>query len=212
MDKQKIDIFWKKRTAVSDPRIATHYKHDDCLRFDIALVKKFSQPYSHVLDLGSGTCAISNIILDDVGSITAVEKQKEFFRFCRNSPKLKRISCDILDFHDEESYDLVLLFGVSNFITYDESVLLYERVAKLLLKKSGVFIAKHACGVNEEVIIDTFSETVGDTYHARYPYFQSEEKLLKRFFKKVEVIDIYPKRLNPWNNTHYYAFICTDPF
>ena len=42
-----------------------------------------------------------------------------------------------------------------------------------------------------------------------YKKVEKDEELLKEFFQKVTIKDIYPKRLNPWPNTHFYAFIAS---
>jgi methylase of polypeptide subunit release factors len=74
LDKHKVEQFWKKRTEIKDPRIATHYKHDDTLKFDLELIFKHIHPYSDVLDLGCGTGAIVNELEPHVSKITAVDK------------------------------------------------------------------------------------------------------------------------------------------
>jgi len=38
---------------------------------------------------------------------------------------------------------------------------------------------------------------------------EKEKKLLKEIdFKIKQVVDIYPKEYNRWDNTHFYAIVC----
>lgn len=206
LDKEKIDNFWQRRAALSDPRIATHFKHDTALEFDIALVRKFLLTQAHVLDLGCGTGAIAKSIAAECAYIRAVDKVSQFLDYCSVHKNISVLEADIASYHDEHKYDLVLIFGVMNYLTEIESKAVYRNCYDML-KPGGVLIVKHACGINEDVFIDKFSTEIDDWYHAIYRHYKTERQLLNQVFTQLEMIDIYPPELNKWPNTHYYAFI-----
>lgn len=207
MDRKKIDRFWQERTKIKDPRIATHFKHDDTYVYDLRLIKKLIKHGAEVLDLACGTCYISNQLVDKVKYIKAVDKFPEFLKHCKKTPRLETVACDILTFTDSKKYDLILLIGIMLFFDDQDSATIYKKCHKLL-KKNGAMLVRHQCGVKQDIVVNKYSPTVGGHYYARYKHLDKEVQMLKKIFKKVSVVDILPKRLNPWPDTHHYAFIC----
>lgn len=202
---KKIDNFWKRRAKIKDPRISTHFKQDDTHVFDLKLIRKFCKPTSHMLDLACGTCYLSNELINEVAYIKAVDKYGEFLTHCKTVPNLETVTKDILDFDDTKKYDIILLFGIVMYFNEIDTRAIYRKCKKLL-KKGGIVIVKHQCGVLKDVVVDSYSPVIKDTYHAVYKHVEKDKKLLEEFFD-FEVINIYPPRLNPWPNTHFYAFI-----
>ena len=207
LDKTKIDAFWKSRTEIDNPRIATHYKQDDTHEYDLVLIRKYLKPTTHLLDMGCGTCFLSNQLIGDVAHIVAVDKYKEFLQHAVSSPKIETIASDLLNYSDDRKYDVIIMFGVANFFNDAELMKLYSFCASHL-SDEGVFIVKHTCGIQEDVVIDNYSEQIGQHYHAIYRLDSREQKMLESVFSDVCKVDIYPERLNPWPNTHFYAFVC----
>lgn len=206
MDKAKINDFWSARTTVPDPRLATNYRNDGRLEFDVALVRKYLTRSSHILDLGAGTCTLSERLLTDDRKIDAVEKFPGFLDKAIQHPGLSKISCDIADFVPDKKYDAILIFGVINFLTREEERLVYERCGAALNNR-GVLIVKNQCGVDAEKVVDSYSEELAATYHARYPAVFEQKSMLSEYFN-VEIVDIYPPVMNRWDDTHFYAFVC----
>jgi cyclopropane fatty-acyl-phospholipid synthase-like methyltransferase len=207
IDKDYIDSFWRSRAAHPDPRIATHYKHDEALDHDLKFIRDFVTSDSTVLDLGCGACAILNVLADECQYIVGVEKASGLIRHCRRDlpSKTQYVVSDILEYQPDRLFDVVIIFGVVNFITAAESVVLYARIFSML-KAGGRLIVKHACGVHEEVVVDTHSEVIGSRYNARYPKLEDEVQRLRTNYD-VKVVDIYPPAINKWENTHFYAFV-----
>lgn len=207
MDKGKIDSFWITRTKIEDPRIATNYRDDGRLAYDIALVEKHLPESAKILDLGAGTCTLSRHFLGSCKGIVAVDKFDAFLEKAPDHPKLRKICADVADFSVDETFDLILLFGVANFLSSDEERQLYRSCAKML-REGGVLIVKNQCGVRNDVIVDSYSEELDAHYYANYPSVDRQrERLLECF--EVEMLDIYPAELNRWENTHFYAFVCS---
>ncbi|WP_077619682.1 class I SAM-dependent methyltransferase [Bacillus sinesaloumensis] len=206
LDKEKIDSFFERRTEISNPNIATHYKEDDTIQFDIALIDKYIDSSSTVLDLGCGPGRITNLLEPKVFYIKAVDKQKAFLEYCTNSPKVETVESELTEFNDDSKYNVILLFGIMNYFDDEDVKKIYKNCFSML-KNNGVIIVKHASGINKDVIVDKYSEQIGDWYHAIYRHVVRDDKLLRQSGFEPNIIDIYPERLNPWENTHYYAFV-----
>lgn len=207
IDKAKMDAFWSARTTIADPRIATNYRDDGRLGFDLELARRFCRPGARVLDLGAGTCTLSAPLLDEVDRVVAVDKFVGFLEMAPEHPRLETVAADVAGFTMDATFDLILLFGVANFLTVAEETDLYRECATMLAP-NGVFVAKNQCGVDKEVVVDRYSEELGAHYHARYPARDEQLQRLEEFFA-VDVIDIYPPEINRWADTHFYAFVCT---
>lgn len=207
MDKRKVDDFWSARTRIEDPRIATNYRIDDRLALDIALVSKYVEDDCRILDLGAGTCTLACSFLDRSGVVVAVDKYREFLDNAPAHPKLQRVCSDIVDFTSAEKFDVILLFGVVNFLSPEEEARVYRRCAEMV-SPGGYVLVKNQCGLAADVVVDTYSDELSSHYHARYPSVESQTGRLRELFD-VSVEDIYPPALNRWENTHFFAFICS---
>ena len=69
-------------------------------------------------------------------------------------------------------------------------------------------IIKNQFGLHKDVTIDGFSEELQENYFAQYRFIDKEVRLLHDAgFGNVEIVDIYPKECNRWDNTHFYALV-----
>ncbi len=207
LDKAKIDEFWKGRTQIPDPRLATNYRDDGRLQLDFNLVKTHLHSDSKVLDLGAGSCTLSALVEPHVASVLAVEKYPDFLKHAPKSEKFATVCADVTEFRTLQKFDLILLFGVVNFLSMDDENRLYERCAQML-ESHGTFIVKNQCGVEGELVVDKHSVELNAHYHARYPAYKSQFEQLSRYFT-VTLVDIYPSEINRWSDTHFFAFVCT---
>ena len=207
MVNQKVDYFFKSRFNVQDRYEAVRYRSNNRIDYDMEFLKAYIEPQSHVLDLGCGTGIIEERLDDLVEHITAVDKYEEFISRTIPSPKVKFIKSDVVEFVNDRKYDLIILFGVAIYLSDMECQKLYENVIAML-DKDGVFIVKNQFGINNQVIVDKYSEELQADYYAVYRYLPEVIKSLERYFN-VTPIDIYPKEMNRWDNTHEYALVCT---
>lgn len=206
IDRKRIDKFWKDRTAIKNPRVATHFKEDDTHVYDLALINKYVKPDSKVLDLACGTCYISNELVGKVSYIKGVDKFGEYLKHCKVSKNFEVEKKDLLKFTDAKKYDLIILIGIMLFFDDKDTGAIYKKCLKLL-NDGGVVIIRQQYGVGRDVVVDKYSETVGSNYFAYYRSLKKEITILSKFFQ-VKTVDIMPKRLNPWPETHHYALIC----
>ncbi|MDA1354059.1 MAG: class I SAM-dependent methyltransferase [bacterium] len=205
--RKKFDSFWENQAKQQDKYLATHFKKDSTHERDFEFIRKYTSKQSRILDMAAGTCIVTSRLAPTVKHITAVDKFQTFLDEC---PPIHNITCmqgDIQTMPISGHYDIILLFGIMNYFTPEEAGNIYQKYAKHL-NKGGLILIKHQCGVNEDILIDTYSEQLGRNYSAFYRSTETELKLLAPHFNSIETIDIYPPELNRWENTHFYAFVC----
>lgn len=204
-DADRIATFWNGQAAVPGPEAARfHSEHD---RFDLAAISRFCVPGSEVLDLGCGTCVIANALVQQYHyTVHAVDYIPAFLAHAAHHPSLTTEAADIRHYCRVHQYDAVLLLGVITSLEgVDEREEVYRNCAAML-KPEGVLFVKAQFGIEDEVIVDGWSEQLGAHYRAVYPQLQAEVDLLQRFFD-VEVEDPYPSTLNPHQNTHFHYLL-----
>ena len=208
-NKNIFQYYDKLAKKITDPK-ETRNKAKDFSKYDINLMRSLAGKDMNLLDLGSGTGLLINNLIDDFKQITAVEKYPEFSKFITQADNLEIINQDLLalDIPKTERYDVVSLFGVMNYFDGKEAEQLYRKI-KDYIKKEGVLVVKNQFGINEDVIVNGYSEELKADYYSEYRHVEKEKRLLKETgFSNIETIDIYPPEYNRWDNTHFYALVC----
>lgn len=209
-NEKKAQDFWD---AISKKSTKDPTRHGDKLRLsydtEFVLDKIKILEKNHILDLGAGTGQLSIELNKNLNNaeFSLVEKNETF---SNSIPKLSNFiisNNDLIDYNFNNFFDTALLFGVVNSISVESEIELYKKIHQNL--KGGVFIIKHQCGTNADVIFDDYSDAIGANYTARYPFINNQINLLRTFFQ-VEQYDIYPPELNLHSNTHFYAFVCNS--
>jgi trans-aconitate methyltransferase len=201
--------FWLSRTAVEGPRAARfHGEHDP---YDLAAIAEHGgDDVERLLDLGCGTCALTNLIVDRLGwTVHAVDYVEAFLQHALDDPRLTTEVADVRTYRGpDEAYDMVTLLGVITYLEADERRGVYER-AKAMLRPGGVLLVKAQMGVRETVVVDTYSEDLGGHYRANYPALDTEVDVLRQVFgdDAVTVTDPYPPSFSAYDNTHYHHLI-----
>lgn len=180
----------------------------DFSKFDVELVQRFSGSEKSLLDLGAGTGLLVNPLKQSFSSIVAVEKYGQFAEKIQSDGSLAVEIADLLCFSTEELFDVVTLFGVMNFFSDKEAELLYSRISGWLRPK-GLLIVKNQMGVEEDVIVDGFSEELGMTYSSKYRSSHSETRLIEGSYglRVKHEFDPYPDEFNRWPNTRFKALV-----
>ena len=114
------------------------------------------------------------------------------------------------DFDTNKKFDLVLLFGVMQFFNEQESKQIYTKCKKFLQKERGKskLLIKQQFGLKEDVFVE-YSNELKQRYFSTYRHIDKEIELLKNAgFKTISKFDIYDKKANRWENTHFYALVC----
>lgn len=208
MNNQKALKYWKNlsKTSITQEsvkvnKINNHYEED------ANFILKFADKNTKVLDLAAGSGGALNLYYDKVQSVLAVEKFKEFSDLIVRADNVKIINEDIKDFDTNEKFNLVLLFGVMQFFSEQESKELYAKCKKIS-NGGGNLIIKQQFGLKEDVIVE-YSSELKQEYFSTYRHIDKEIELLKSVgFKKISQFDIYDKNANRWDNTHFFALVC----
>ena len=200
--------YWEKLASrITDPK-QTRNKRDDYSDLEIDFLKPYLKPDTSVLDLGSGSGLVVNKLVKLVGHITAVEKFQNFSQFIEHSDKLELINADIVGFRLHRQFDLVLATGVIQCIERRFIADIYKNVFNMT-KAGAHFIAHIHCGLEQDVIVDRFSEELNTDYYAEYRKHEWEkQQMLEAGFRSVEIHDIFPDWLNKWSNTRHFLFVC----
>ena len=206
-NKNAISYYDKLAKKITKPD-ETRNKAKDFSKYDIDFIKRFSGADKSLLDLGSGTGLLVNHLTSHFKEIVAVEKYSEFSKFITNTPNIKVVNSDIIEFETDRCFDLISLFGVMNYFNKEEAICIYKQTISSLEDK-GKLIVKNQMGIDNDIVIDGFSEELQTDYYSEYRHVDKEIALLKSIgFRNIELVDIYPEVYNRWDNTHFYALVC----
>lgn len=203
ISRQNILDFWRKRGEIADVSAARF--HNEHTPYDLMAITTLLSPGDVVLDLGCGTCAVPNALVDELDiSVRAVDVVPTFLDFARKTQRLEVEVADILNYRTTNHYDLILLLGVINsFPLVKEREILYEN-CRSMLDETGTLFIKSQFGKTETVFVNKYSEDLKADYMAVYPHIESEIRLLEKHFKIEAVADPYPAILNPHATTHFH--------
>jgi len=200
---EKIFEYYDKLSQNATTPLVVRNKAKDSTEYDVEFLKKYADKNQTLLDLGSGTGLTINNLKNDFKNIIAVEKYKEFYKFIDKDIQI--IEQNILDFNFDIEFDIISIFGVLPYFSYEEAKQLYTNIYNSF---SGKIIVKNQFGVSEDVTVDGYSEELDTYYFSQYRHLDKEIKLLESIgFKIEEVVDIYPNKYNRWENTHFYALV-----
>lgn len=194
--KNKIKDFWDKRSKT--PNLLWRNMVDVKLNSIKPYLKKDMQ----ILDIGCGDCKLTNAIAKYVESVTAIDYIDKPIEI---DHRITYIRKDITKIDLADTYDLILIIGVSIFLTDNEAKDLYSKCHKLL-KRDGILLIQHQCGVQRDIVVE--SEIDDLEYNATYRYHEKEIDILKSVGFVVRTYDPYPDTENKWVNTAFKAFEC----
>lgn len=208
---ENANTYWENLSKrITDPS-ETKNKRPDTSDLEIEFLRPFVKADSQVLDIGSGTGLITNKLLPYVGHIVAVEKFEGFSKHTVEDEKLLLINADLIGFKMRKQFDAVLCTGVAQCFPKQDMIGIYENMFEML-KRGGQLLLRTHCGLEEDVLINKFSEELSTEYFAEYRQKEKELDLLRSIgFVDIEVHDIFPDTLNTWSNTRHFYFICKKP-
>jgi len=200
---EKIFTYYDKLSQNAETPLVVRNKAMDFTEYDIQFLKKHANKNQILLDLGSGTGLTINNLKNDFKNIIAVEKYQGFYKFIDKDIQI--IEQNILDFKFDIEFDIISIFGVLNYFSFEEAKQLYTNIYNSF---SGKVIVKNQFGVDEDVVVDGYSDELNTYYFSQYRHLNKEIELLESIgFTIEEVVDIYPKEYNRWENTHFYALV-----
>ena len=179
----------------------------DYTKLDSEFLLKYISKDSDILDLATGSGLIIKNIMKYARSIVAVEKFTEFSKFIPKGKNVTIINADIVDYIPNNNFDLITMFGISQYFNQKEIIEIYRKYKKYL-KTNGKLIIKNQFGINEDIIIEGYSKELKTEYYSEYRHIKKEIQIINKIgFKNIEIVDIYPPECNRWSNTHFYAII-----
>lgn len=208
---EALDFFQKMSENTNDPKSVKLANASDFSQMDADFILKHCQPSWDLLDLGSGTGLIVNKIYDKVNSITAVEPFESFTKFVVKSSNVKIVNQTFEEFVvEEKKFDCITIFGTMHYFNEKESIDIYKKFYPALVS-GGKIIIKNQFGVEDDVIVEGFSQEQNSNYFAQYRHIEKEVRILSSVgFNDIEVVDIYPPECNRWENTHFFAIVATN--
>jgi 2-polyprenyl-3-methyl-5-hydroxy-6-metoxy-1,4-benzoquinol methylase len=203
-DQDRINDFWAARAERDG--VETARFHPEFTPYDMALITPHLAAGRRVLDLGCGTCVLANeIALHHPVHVHAVDYAPGMLRHALPRPNLTTEASDVLTYASDQPFDVILLFGVINYIVDGEARRsLYARCHRML-KPGGWLILKSQLGRENAVFVDTYSEHLAAHYVATYPAVEDEQDMIARYFD-VTRSEPYPDSFNRYANTRFFAF------
>jgi cyclopropane fatty-acyl-phospholipid synthase-like methyltransferase len=203
INRENILDFWQKRGEITD--ISAARFHSEHTPYDLAAISTLLSPGDALLDLGCGTCAVTNALVDEMDiTARAVDVVPTFLDFARKTPRLEVEVADILNYRSGRFYDVITLLGVINsFPLPKEREILYEN-CRSMLHEAGTFFIKSQFGKSNTVVVNKYSEDLKTDYMAIYPHIEDEIRLLEKHFRVEAIVDPYPATLNPHATTHFH--------
>lgn len=206
-NKQALEYFKNLSKENIDITTTKINKCNDFSSTDANFILKYASKNSTVLDLASGTGITVNKYFDKVKKVIAVEKFNNFSKFIKKAPNIEIYNEDIFEFKPQEKFDIITMFGIMHYLNKKEAKQLYDKY-KNYLNKGGKLLIKQQFAIQEDVIVAGYSEELKQNYYSEYRTITHEKNILKELgYKIIEVIDIYPKKSNRWNNTHFWALV-----
>lgn len=194
----------KNNPGPLDVKVRKINDHSD---LDAAFIKKYINKTTSLLDLASGSGLIINQLNTYVKKIVAVELFSEFSKYIKIADNITIVNCDITQFSINEQFDLITMFGIVQYFNEEEILDIYQKYYNYL-NSNGKIIIKGQFAVNEDVMVEGYSEQLKTTYYSHYRNIKKEISLLnKNNYKNIKVFDIYPSEFNHWGNTHFYAIV-----
>lgn len=194
LNKETVKNFWRARAEYGESR----WTSKELLEFERKYLDTFLPPSPiTILDIGSGSGQVSKSIKRLGDKLIAVDQEVGFEKFFVDQD-MEFIHSDAADFKFEKQAELILLFGVINYLTDQEISDVFNRIASLP-NQDFQFIVKAQFAINKDYEFDKFSSELDFQYSARYLKFESFLDSLQIFNKKLEIIE-YPPTFNKRDN------------
>jgi SAM-dependent methyltransferase len=200
-----IKSFWVARAKSSDRRASRfHAAHT---AFDLNAIEMQLLGPSKILDLGCGGGEVAFALAEAGHNVTAVDFMPGFIAKIPDHPRISKAVSDARTFKAEnQKFDAILMLGlITSFPTLADRELLYRHAFEMI-EGNGVVFVKAQYGVDDEVLIDKWSDDLGMHYTGVYPWRNAEAEILGQWFDVI-LVDPYPSDLNKHSNTHMHYMI-----
>lgn len=197
--------FWREKAKGG----TTRWTGDDMLAFDRSIVGPEVPPKARILDLGSGFGELSTSVTPVDGQLLAVDAEPGMAPGFAGDSRFRFEVGDVAAYRPDETFDVVLLFGVVTHLTPEQEVAVYDTIHNCLADE-GVAIIKNQCSDGASFVVDTVSKELGGRYVGRYPSIEEQSRRLAQQFESVNIVE-YPPNLKMHDNSSHVAFFCRRP-
>jgi 2-polyprenyl-3-methyl-5-hydroxy-6-metoxy-1,4-benzoquinol methylase len=199
-----IENFWEVQSLKANNR----WTNMTFLEFEIQEIRKFlgNSSLERILDLGSGTGALSKRLVNQTCTLDAVDYQENYKECFEGDERFTFFKSDLKFFKSHKLYDLILLFGVLTHLDIQTEELVLNSINEML-SKSGVAIIKLQCADSESFIFNGFSTELNIDYSGRYPSREEQKKRLSKYFSSIVEV-AYPPSMKVHENTSHVMFFC----
>jgi 2-polyprenyl-3-methyl-5-hydroxy-6-metoxy-1,4-benzoquinol methylase len=205
LNKGIIHDFWKARSQASTIR----WTSKELLTFEIDYLNERLKSLNErirILDLGCGHGELSRLITKKGDSLSGVDFIPEFSKSFKETDNHSFTCVNVADFVTDQEFDLVLLMGVVQFLEVEEELRVYDNMSRML-STNGIAVIKSQVGIEDEVLINEYSDALKAEYSSRYPHVTQQSNSILKFLNIIEIIE-YPSRFNHFSNSKHVAFIC----
>lgn len=206
-NKQACEFFAELSKSSTTPYTTKYGPVNDHTRQDADFLLQYLDSNKTLLDLGSGGGLLIEKLWQDVGQIVCVEQFEAFSRHIVKAENISIYNETIQEFATDLRFDVISMFGIMQYFDENEAKSVYVKY-KQFLKAHGILAIKQQFGIEEDVVIESYSEAMKRTYYSNYRKLDKEINLLSQAgFDAIQTYDIYPAELNRWPNTHYYVIV-----
>jgi len=226
MDKEKIKKFWIDRSKTVDmPRLESQVNFlndaeiaDLYIKNEIAVINA-ELPLNKndtLVDLGAGNGRFSLLFAPKVRKVVAVEYIKDFTDSIVERAKEKKIAnievinCPAEDFCRDNYADIIFISGLLNYLDCEQYNLAINNISKTLKQNGILFLRETISVLEDEFIVDKFSEELNAHYCSIYRTGKQHiEALNKEQFKLLKYAPFFEDGsvLNKRLETRLYYFV-----
>ena len=183
-----------------------YYKGDERLKYDIEFVGRYIKSDSVILDLCCGEGYMSVEMSKKASLVYAVDINATFLDRMKGYDNIITVESDAVDYFCDQQLDLVTIFGAIQYNMGEDVRHIYENCYKML-KTGGCLLVSGQWGIENRVMVDSFSEELQKSYFAEYRTLIEECDLLGKLGFTTELHKILPDRFNRFNNTKFMCIV-----
>jgi SAM-dependent methyltransferase len=195
MDYEKIKNFWQSRNINGNL-----LWRKDLIDLNVKIIEKRHFNGCKILDMGCGNAEVSGHFTKN-SKVIGVD-----FIDCKYSGNnFKFIKSDVRSFSIDDKFDIILMFGIANFLTDDDLSTVYSNCKKMM-NDNSVLLIKHQSSLFKDKIVDNYSEDLNADYCSIYRSIYHDIRIIKKHLKLLKYGKAYSDKYNKWPDTKFMLF------
>jgi SAM-dependent methyltransferase len=199
---KKAKQFWEKQQIYPN---YSNIKTRRLYEINYLVPKIHKNKFNTILDLGCGNGDLIKCLeaLTEVENYYAYEYSENLLNCLPDNNKIIKKVYDCTNPVQLPVSDLTIFSGVAPFIFDDQNL---EEIFSLI--KSDYLFFKSPFSLEEEVLVDKFSDELNSHYCSKYRNIENVLPMIKKYFKIIEINKIYPEGIESKFSTKQIAFWC----